>query len=119
MSQTYVPLNNFLAAIMLVPKNDQSKYCVIFTHFLSDKPQISCEYNHTAFLHSEFDISCTVQSNPAPTTYTWRYAGDPMVKGSSQISSGYKVEDTQILYSTNKVCDQLFSTCMIISQIAF
>ncbi len=29
-----------------------------------------------------------------------------MVKGSSQISSGYKVEDTQILYSTNKVCDQ-------------
>ncbi len=77
-------------------------------NFPSDKPQITCEYNHTTFLHSEFEISCTVQSNPAPTTYIWRYTGDPMVKNSSQISSGYKeIEDTQILYSTNKVCNQL------------
>ena len=91
----------------------QSKHFLISTHSLSDKPQISCEYNHTAFLHSEFEISCTVQSNPAPTTYTWRYTGDPMVKGSSQISSGYKVEDTQILYSTNKVSSQLFSMIIV------
>ncbi len=76
-------------------------------NYLTDKPQISCEYNHTAFLHSEFEISCTVQSNPAPSTYAWRYAGDPMVQGSSQVSSGYKIaEDTQILYSTNKVYSQ-------------
>ncbi len=100
------PFNNFWVAIMLVMKNNPSKHWLISTHCLSDKPHISCEYNYTAFLHSEFEISCTVQSNPAPTTYIWRYTGDPMVKGSSQISSGYKVEDTQILYSTNKVCDQ-------------
>ncbi len=82
-----------------------SSFC--FNHYLTDKPQISCEYNHTAFLHSEFEISCTVQSNPAPSTYTWRYAGDPMVQGSSQVSSGYKIaEDTQVLYSTNKVYSQ-------------
>ncbi len=102
-------------AIVTVVKNGQSDFCLITPLYLSDKPKISCEYNHTAFLHSEFEISCTVQSNPAPTTYIWRYTGDPMVKGSSQISSGYKVEDTQILYSTNKVRNHLFG--MIISPV--
>ena len=75
----------------------------------SDKPQILCEYNYTVFLHSEFEITCIVQSNPAPTTYIWKYTGNDVVKGSSQISSGYNVTEDTPIYSTNKVCYQMYN----------
>lgn len=37
------------------------------------------------------------------TFFGCRYSGDPTVEGGSEVKSGYKIEDAQVIYSTHKV----------------